>query len=198
MIKIYVGDDIDPIYVSQSLLVRNSDVFGNILHSEHVASHDTLHFPDDSVSAWRIMLFWMVYKQMPAHRDTGEHQEAGVMDIVGAWCLSDHYCMWEFQDATMSLLIGCLHDIRDFPIDAIQAGFEYAKTSSRMGRLMVNGAVWSLRYGAFCYSNPDALEGVEGFHRAFTDALGRRGRHHNKNWLAKLPDRCNEYLISIV
>jgi hypothetical protein len=29
--------------------------------------------------------FWMVFKQVPAHRDTGEHHEAGVMDIVGAW-----------------------------------------------------------------------------------------------------------------
>ena len=107
MIKIYIGDATVPIYVSQQLLACNSSIFESFFESDSGANCEALHLPDDELDAWKLMLFWMTYKQVPSCEEPPECQ-ISVLHISSAagalesstGCGTSRMRLWfDFSDA---------------------------------------------------------------------------------------------------
>ncbi|KAK4627125.1 hypothetical protein CLAFUW4_04032 [Fulvia fulva] len=103
MIEIYIGTDPNPLKMPESVLLRTSDYFRGLLQRGFKESDGVIHKPDDDVTAWKILTFWMTERGLPPYEDCDD------ADLLKAWYLADYMSITQLQDDIMfSLLLHAL------------------------------------------------------------------------------------------
>ncbi|KAI5363322.1 Putative SKP1/BTB/POZ domain superfamily protein [Septoria linicola] len=98
LITVFIGSEPEPIYMQQSLLCGAADYFTNLLTNDtfEEAKTGVVRFPEDDLGAWKILLAWILKREVP--------QVGGCQPLVNlckAWYLGDKYIMRSFQDQVM-------------------------------------------------------------------------------------------------
>ncbi|KAK3626707.1 hypothetical protein LTR56_019639 [Elasticomyces elasticus] len=151
-IKIIVGDKTpQTFFVQQQLLESTSDYFVKALRNQHLGEKPepgVLRFPEDRVSPWRLLLFWMYKHELPA--DVYHHD---LIPAVRAWALGDRLCIPELQNHIMLVLIWSFKD-ENPGFALIKVAVQSSLADSPMRKLMAEEIVAD-------ESNPPSKEELE-------------------------------------
>ncbi|EME46758.1 hypothetical protein DOTSEDRAFT_22794 [Dothistroma septosporum NZE10] len=113
LIKSFVGSSTIPLQVQESILLKPSAFFRGALKRDtfQEGKEGVIHFPDDDVTSWTVLNYWMINGEVPVHDCKDE-------DLINAWYLANKYQMAQLQDDLMYELLELDHDglwlARDF------------------------------------------------------------------------------------
>ncbi|KAK5709575.1 hypothetical protein LTR17_019659 [Elasticomyces elasticus] len=125
-------------FVQQQLLESTSDYFVKALRNQHLGEKPepgVLRFPEDRVSAWKLLLFWMYKHELPA-----EVYHHDLIPAVRAWALGDRLCIPEFQNHIMLVLIWSFRN-KVARLGLIKMAVQCSPADSTMRKLMAEEIV---------------------------------------------------------
>ncbi|KAF2217338.1 hypothetical protein CERZMDRAFT_93391 [Cercospora zeae-maydis SCOH1-5] len=99
MITIFVGSDLEPIHIQQSLLCNTADYFKTLLTNDHFqeALSGVARFPEDDVESWKLLAYWAMHRKLP--------DVVNIVNFCTAWYLGQKYLMPDFQDEVMYAIL---------------------------------------------------------------------------------------------
>ncbi|KAK4627127.1 hypothetical protein CLAFUW4_04033 [Fulvia fulva] len=99
-IKLCIGDLTTPLLVPESILIKTFNFFRGALKRKSMKEgfEGAISFPEDSLTPWKVLNFWMINGEVPI-------QDCSNEDLVTAWYLADKYQITQLQDDLISELI---------------------------------------------------------------------------------------------
>lgn len=193
MIKIFIADETAPIHIQESRLTQTADYFAAAFR--HEIETGILRFPEDSLTAWKVLLHWIHEKRLP-EIPCGK-DSCRWLNFVRCWCLGDKYDIAKFQDEVMLESwesISC--DCKDY-LEALREAFEQSPAGSKMRKIQawcIASAVEKSEEGNLCSaSSLDDFDDIPGLWRAVVDALSLR-LSGGKEWFYSR-DRLEDFLL---
>ncbi|KAK5688472.1 hypothetical protein LTS10_000450 [Elasticomyces elasticus] len=183
-IKLVIGQpaaDATAFYISKTALEQTSEYFCGALRNQHLGDgeRDTLTFPEDDLTAWKVLLCWMMKHDLPrdanlvTRSDTeGECQPLNHIISVRCWALGDKYGISTFQDFIMLELLDALES--DSPqLSTVREAFDSTTPGSPLRELLAEEIVMRFNMGL---EDLDALDGLVGFISIFAAKLSDRNK----------------------
>ncbi|KAK5688477.1 hypothetical protein LTS10_000455 [Elasticomyces elasticus] len=204
-IKLVIGEpqNATTFYISQNLLEQTADYSTSALRNQHLGSsneRDTLHFPEDEVRAWGVLLYWIVKHKLPLVSEVTssggtvwESAETSEIDqelSVRCWVLGDKYGIPAFQDLIMLELLKELDiDTRRAPITAVKLAFDSTPPGSALRELMAEEAAMVIKDSGAPYDALDQFDGIVGFTRLLVASMECRDENDGGyTFLPRVPD----------
>ncbi|KAK0938649.1 hypothetical protein LTR29_009748 [Friedmanniomyces endolithicus] len=182
LIDIYVGEvtpETTPFRVQQVLLGQLSDYFDSALKTDTFVEgkQGRLHFPEDNVSAWKVLLHWAFTRMLPhwfKSTAEGNLDDGTAMLLVDCWVLGDKYQIHAFQDEVMMEML-CWLVYSPGSCDVFKRGVELTSPGSKLRRLMAEG-LEELYEDGYESSDLDQFDGMQ-FLEDYVQAKRRRDDH---------------------
>ncbi|KAK5702599.1 hypothetical protein LTR97_003544 [Elasticomyces elasticus] len=110
LVDIYVGEittESRPYRVQQVVLEKLSEYFVVALKRETFSEGPSgrLHFPDDDVDVWQVLLQWAIQRDVP-HWE-GIDEEIRISLLIRCWVTGDKYALHDFQNEIMLEALMC-------------------------------------------------------------------------------------------
>lgn len=171
-IQLFISDDPEPLNVSERALVRTFDWFAAAIRNGHMGiKPGVLRFPEDDIDAWKWLLFWIFYKEVP---EPSLWNDCEAYQLVRCWCLGGKYLISAFQDVVMDQLHEYLDLDGPVQLEAIKDAFENSAPGSALREQMADHLVRLLEDAKeITYGDLDHFDGIVGFASAIAEALVR-------------------------
>jgi hypothetical protein len=179
MIKIVIGDRQEPYLVAQSTLENTAMYFKKALHHHGkfgTGDRNTLTFPEDNVSAWEFLLYYMKKDVVPR---LDEPTDGYMLQRVSSWILGDKYGISGFQELIMPELLRYVDAAWSgffLSFEVLETAFAAAAPDSLLTILAAEEAAIQYANGVITSTELDVLAATPGFTAAMTDANNRRSR----------------------
>ncbi|KAK5702638.1 hypothetical protein LTR97_003584 [Elasticomyces elasticus] len=196
-IKLIIGEPTEhaaTFYISKTALEQTSEFFCGALRNQHLGDgeRDTLKFPEDNLTAWKVLLFWMMKHGLPRDAnlvtmvDTeGKCHPLDHVISVRCWALGDKYGIPTFQDFVMLELLDHL-ECYGSNLVTVREAFQSTTPGSPLRELMAEEVVLCLGSGSMEFEELDALDGVIGF----TSIFGAKMSNGNEyGYMPRVPPR---------
>lgn len=148
LVKIIVGegDQQQTFHLQHTLFVKTSAVFAATSRNETLGGGEAgvYRFPQDSVGAWEILIYWMIKATLPESKFEEQHEEEEAqLLLVQCWVLGDKYNIAAFQDVIMLELLFLISGIS---MDPMSAAFATNNTppGSKLRHLVANEIVFTV------------------------------------------------------
>ena len=143
LIKIFIADEKEPIFISQKALTNASEWFSAAFRNERLGNEPgVLRFPEDDLEAWKLLICW-VMEGVVLHADNLNDCESIV--LIQAWCLGHKYLVPDFQDLIMLELLSHIQLGGAILVEAITEAFLLGPADSLLTKLMAECAVELLK-----------------------------------------------------
>lgn len=155
--------------MQQALLEKASDYFTNALKpgTFREGEEGTLHFPEDDLDTWQIMIYWLFHRKLPGfldevgwELDVNKHEKEEQL-LVRCWCLGDKYGITDFQNVAMWWLIK-YYEYRSISSPALKQAFANSARPSKLRKLATEEAVRAYKDGDSDYENLQEMDGLDG------------------------------------
>lgn len=179
LIKIYVGESEEPgsdkpFLIPQSTLYDASEYFVKAIKNEHLGFGESgvLRFPTDDREIWKIMLYWVVKRELSSVIDRFHPTEDTELLIVRLWIARDQYAMADFQDLVMLELLYAVEERGVMTgLDVLLAAFCGTLSKSPLRRLAAEQLVSSMyAHNTVKQDELEAFDGIPGALRDFAIA----------------------------
>ncbi|KAK4963049.1 hypothetical protein LTR10_000677 [Elasticomyces elasticus] len=154
LIVIFVGKDAKPFRIQQCLLEGVSEHFKRVFENEERTSDEsgTLSFPEDDISAWEQLVYWMVTSNMSSITQPSNDGESQAdlaerqLLLVRCWAIGEKYAVCDFRETIMSSLLAGAGVEKHFRVEAITEAFATTPPGSRLRLLMAEDVARQLNY----------------------------------------------------
>ncbi|KAK4494580.1 hypothetical protein PRZ48_013936 [Zasmidium cellare] len=122
-VKIYMGQNTKPYIIQEYLLIKSSPVLASFLKSQVTRASDTpgvleaavLGLPEgrEYDKAWRVVLFWVIYKRLLRHTEEQRWKPAPsdeIITLARTWVVGEKYGIPRLQNAVMVKLLYTFRD----------------------------------------------------------------------------------------
>ncbi|KAK3115418.1 hypothetical protein LTR53_005265 [Teratosphaeriaceae sp. CCFEE 6253] len=195
LIKLVVGDPSEALtfHMSKLTLENTSDYFVAALRNHHLGTgqQDTLTFADDDIAAWKVLLFWIHHRHLPADADLRlvdlEGNDCLNSICIRTWALGDKYGIAELQDLVMLELIRSLEGV-PASLTSIKQGFESTPPGSVLRALLGEElAEQSHEFDESQMEMLDMFDGVVGMSQVLAQMPRGQGNDSSLNIRPRIP-----------
>ncbi|KAK3619868.1 hypothetical protein LTR56_023762 [Elasticomyces elasticus] len=164
LIKIVVGEDeglgvgIEIFHIRQSLLEAASHRFTHAIKEERQdgESQVTLTIPDDDVFPWKMLLHWLVKRELPSDELYAEdfaylNPDDSHLPLIRCWILGERFDLTVFQNLIMEMIKAALSgacDGRYLSHASLQEAFQCTEPGSGVRLLAVEDIAYQLEYSS--------------------------------------------------
>jgi len=193
-IKLVIGEPATGtiFYASQALLEFTSEYFRSALRNQHLGNvqKDTLSFPDDELNSWKVLLFWIVARELPSVDEicstgSGQNDDGMHSVYVRCWVLGDKYDIPAFQDLIMLELLKTFHYGSTLTIENPKLALENTPPGSVLRELVVEEVLNGLQSKVIDCERLDELDGIVGFMSRVM--MKRNGLYQGEVFSSRLP-----------
>ncbi|KAK5741936.1 hypothetical protein LTR17_003684 [Elasticomyces elasticus] len=192
LIKIVVGEDegsgvgIETFHIRQSLLEAASHRFTDAIKEERQdgVSQITLTIPDDDVFPWKMLLHWLVNRELPSDELYAEefaylNPEDSHLPLIRCWILGERFDLTIFQNLIMEMIKAALSGDCDglyLSQASLQEAFQHTEPGSGVRLLAAEDIAYQLEYkdGVEVRTLDKDFVGVEGFIGELLEAVQRK------------------------
>jgi hypothetical protein len=138
---------------------------------------DTLTFPDDDITAWKVLLYWIIKHELPCNEQLlPKHGPAKSVDhpiCIRCWALGDKYGIPIFQDLIMLELLDSVEN-NSIHVSRMREAFECTPPGSALRKLMVEIMAENLHEKPEDVERLDMFDGAVGFTKALMQTMDRK------------------------
>ncbi|KAK4895433.1 hypothetical protein LTR27_006497 [Elasticomyces elasticus] len=192
LIKIVVGEDdgygegIETFFIEKSLLEAASHRFTDAIKEERQdgVSQITLTIPDDDVFSWKMLLHWLVNRELPSDELYAEdfaylNPDDSHLPLIRCWILGERFDLTIFQNLIMEMIKAALSGDCDglfLSHASLQEAFQHTEPGSGVRLLAAEDIAYQLEYSDDV--KPGTLDkdfgGVTGFIGELLEAVLRK------------------------
>ena len=196
VIKLVVGTPRTTFCISQNLLECTAEYFRAAFRYEQLgdAERGTLTFPDDDVTAWKVLIYWIMKRELPHEEVLGNYYATteGIprchLLCIRCWALGDKYGIAAFQDLIMLDLLAVLDDNFKLDVREMKEALETTPPGSLLRDLVAEELAYELACGSKDLESLDVFNGVVGFSGALMQVVRCRKKVTMSMVRFRLPD----------
>ncbi|KAK4895399.1 hypothetical protein LTR27_006463 [Elasticomyces elasticus] len=162
LVDIYVGAitvETKPYRIQQVVLEKLSEYFVVALKRDTFSEgqHGRLHFPDDDMDVWQVLLQWAIQRDVP-HWE-GIDEETRVSLLIRCWVMGDKYGVHDFQNEIMLEALKCVRGpVED---EEVYLGVKLTAPGSALRCLMAEEMVYKVYVeNDVAFTELDKLDGT--------------------------------------
>ncbi|CAK3991947.1 Hypothetical predicted protein [Lecanosticta acicola] len=179
VVEILIGQEVDPVFVSEDTLRKASRYFTNELNTANQSGIQvTLEFPNDDLEAWKIMLYWIEHQKLPeiTYEWVGESQETkNTRTLCRCWLVGEKYLVPTFQNAIMNALLYAFN-FKSVALDTVKEVFCNTRPQMPLRRVIAEELVYATHIGKIHGDELFALDGVIGLGKSLIDAKDKHAQ----------------------
>ncbi|KAK4895439.1 hypothetical protein LTR27_006503 [Elasticomyces elasticus] len=184
------GEKSATFYVSKTTLQHTSACFRAAIRNAHLGGgdFDTIPFPEDNLEAWKVLLHWLITRELPAAAELllvdHEAEDKSTVNFsdhtlcIRCWALGDKFAMPAFQDAVMLRLLESL-DSEALTVAEALVGFENTPPGSKLREVMAEELAVELQNLNIGPEDMDEFDGIAGFSSLLVEKVRRLARLNN-------------------